>query len=160
MEEELKNKATNLFENCDFEELQRTLAPYLAKSDPFALYLTAKFSVAISNETDEEFSKRSAEQMKKASEGGVSEASYQMGVNHLYGDDVPKDYALASKYFERAISQGHTYTMFTYGVSLYYGTDQNSKDEKRGLVLIQQAANTGIKKAEKELELINVSKNV
>ena len=44
--------------------------------------------------------------MTKAAEGGIARASFQMDVNHLYGDDVQQDYNLASAYFERAIEQG------------------------------------------------------
>ena len=160
MEEEIKNKVTNLFDNNELKELKKVLIPYLAEDDPFALYLSARFSNTESSESEQEFSKRSAQQMKMASEGGIADASYQMGVNHLYGDDVLQDYEQASMYFERAISQGHSYTKFTYGFSLFYGTDQNTKDEKKGLALIQEAANEGIEKAIKELELISASKNV
>lgn len=160
MEEEIKKKAVELHEKGELEELYEVLKPYVEKEDAFALFLSATFSLNKLNESDEEISKRYVSQMTRASEGGVAQASYQMGVNHLYGDDVPQDYKLASSYFEKAISQGHSYSKFTYGFSLYYGTDQNQKDEKRGLVLMQEAANEGIEKAVKELALINESKNV
>ena len=160
MEEQYRNKASGLFEDGKIEELQKFLEPYLAKNDPYALYLSARFSIALSKESDQEFSLRAVAQMQKASEAGVAEESYRMGVNHLYGDDVSQDYGLASKYFERAILQGHSYSKFTYGYSLFYGKDQNPKNEKRGLALMQEAATEGVDKAKQELEYINGQKNV
>jgi len=160
MDENTKDKINTLYDNNELEEVRTILAPYLAVDDPYALYISATFSSGEPIESEQDYAKRYAQQMKKASEGGVAEASYQMGVNHLYGDDVPQDNSLASEYFERAISQGHSYTKFTFGFSLYYGTDNNPKDEKRGLALMKEAANEDIEKAIKELEIINASKNV
>ncbi len=160
MEEQLRNKAGKMLDNGKLDELQELLIPHVAENDPFALYLSSRFSLATSNESDQEFALRSIGQLQKASEGGVAEASYQIGVNYLYGDDVVQDYGLASKYFERAILQGHSYTKFTYGFSLFYGTEQKTKDEKRGLALMREAASEGIGKAIRELELINAPKNV
>ena len=160
MDEQLQKTALSILDHSDLEELQKLLSPYLAEEDPFALYLSSRFSLAASNESEEEFAKRSIFQLKQASEGGVAQASYQMGVNHLYGDDVPQDYSAASKYFERAITQGHSYTKFTFGFSLFYGTDQNPKDEERGLALMCEAAHEGVEQAVQELELINETKNV
>jgi TPR repeat protein len=160
MEEEIRDKATELFDKGELEALQEVLIPYVEKEDPFALYLSARFSLNESKESEAEYSQRYVRQMISASEGGLAEASYQMGVNHLYGDDVPQDYKLASVYFERAISQGHSYSKFTYGFSLYYGTDQNPKNEKRGLALMREAAKERIEKAVNEIELINESKSV
>ena len=159
MEDKIKIKITKLFDDGQLEELQKLLLPYVAEGDPFALHISACFSLGDSNETEEEYSKRYVQQMTKASEGGIAQASYQMGVNHLYGDDVKQDYKLASMYFERAIEQGHSYTKFTYGFSIYYGTDENPKDKGRGIALMREAANEGIDKAIKELELIDASKN-
>ncbi|MDQ6961932.1 MAG: hypothetical protein Q9M28_05310 [Mariprofundaceae bacterium] len=90
----------------------------------------------------------------EASELGSADASYRMGVNYLYGDDVERDLNKASQYFERAIQQGDSYTKFTYGFNLYYGTDGNNKDIARGLKLMHEAANEGIELAIKELGLI------
>lgn len=47
-----------------------------------------------------------------------------------------------------------SYTKFTFGFSIYYGTDGNAKDEKRGLQLITEAAAEGIELAIKELKII------
>lgn len=160
MEDAIKAKATQMHDRGELSELQQLLSPYIDKDDPYALYLNATFSTADSKESEQECAKRYIRQMKKTSEGGIAQASYQMGVNHLYGDDVAQDYKKASMYFERAILQGHSYTKYTYGFSLFYGADQNPKDEKKGLSLIQEAANEGIEQAKNELGLINASKNV
>lgn len=82
-----------------------------------------------------------------------------MGVNHLYGDDVEQDYIKSEMYFERAISQEHSYTKFTFGFSLYYGTNKVKINLARGLSLMKEAAQEGIKEAINELNLIQ-EKNV
>lgn len=156
MKQSIKDKALLLEEKGDSEGLYQLMLPYLEKEDPFALHMCA--STSRKGESIAEFTERYVLQMTKASEGGISRASYQMGVNHLYGDDVPQDYKKASMYFDRAISQGHSYTKFTYGFSLYYGNDGNVKDEAKGLSLMREAAQEGIDKSVKELELINDSK--
>ncbi len=158
MEESTREKILKLFDEGKLEELHEILVPYVAKGEPFAFQINACFSLASSNETEEEYSRRYIDQMTRASEGGIAKASYQMGVNHLYGDDVQQDYKLASMYFERAIDQGHSYTKFTYGFSVYYGTDENPQDKTRGLKLMQEAAAEGIEKAVRELELISETK--
>lgn len=76
------------------------------------------------------------------------------GVNYLYGDDVGQSYKDEAKYFERAISQGHTHTKFTFGYSLYYGTDQNTVDKVRGLALMKEAAFEGSEAAKIELQIV------
>ena len=154
MEESVKQKALVLEEQGETEKLYELLKPYIEAEDVFALYLYAHFSLDSFNETEEEFEKRNIKLTTIASEGGVADASYRMGVNHLYGDDVEQDYKKARMYFERAIKQGHSYTKFTLGFSLYYGNDQNEKDETRGLALIKEAAKDGVDLAIKELEII------
>ncbi len=157
MEESIKNKIIKLFDEGELEELHEILVPYVAEGDPFALHVNAGFSLTSFEETEKEYSERYVDQMIKASEGGISKASYQMGVNHLYGDDVKQDYKLASMYFERAIAQGHSYSKFTFGFSIYYGMDENPRDKERGLKLMEEAADEGIEKAVKELEIINAT---
>jgi len=158
MDEKVKSKAIQLCDDGELDELNELLAPFVDEGDPFAMHLRAGFSLGDSFESEEEYSKRYVLQMSGASEGGIAQASYRMGVNHLYGDDVQQDYKLASMYFERAISQGDSYTKFTYGFSLFYGNDENQKDEKKGLALMKEAANEGIELALKELDLINAAK--
>ena len=159
MEDSVKNSAIALSDEGEVEKLYELIKPYIEEKDPFALYLFSNFSLVSFNESEEEFSTRSIEFKKQASEGGVAEASYRMAVNYLYGDDVPQSYKEASKYFERAVQQGHAYTKFTYGFSLYYGTDQNPKNEPRGLALMAEAASEGIDLAKAELAKIEADKN-
>lgn len=157
MNENIRNIAKQLLDDGELKELDKLLVPYVDEGIPFALHLRACFSLGDSLESEEEYSKRYIQQMTKASEGGIAEASYRMGVNHLYGDDVPQDCKLASMYFERAISQGHSYSKFTYGFSVFYGNDGNPINKQKGLALLQEAAKEGVDKAIKELELINAS---
>jgi hypothetical protein len=71
MEDEIKNKISQMYDRGELIELQELLAPYLAKDDPFALYLSATFSTVESKESEQEYAKRYVRQMKKASEGGM-----------------------------------------------------------------------------------------
>ena len=144
--------AEKLLGNNETEELTKLLLPFVELKDPYAINFISCFSQP--GESHSDFDKRYIKQKAEASELGSADASYRMGVNHLYGDDVERDLNKASQYFERAIQQGHSHTKFTYGFSLYYGTDGNSKDICRGLKLMHEAANEGIELAIKELELI------
>lgn len=156
MEPHIKKKAIALSEGGDADELYRLIKPYIEAKDPFASYLYSTFSLREFNESEADFSDRDIRLKKFASENGIAEASYRMGVNHLYGDDVVQDYGEAAKYFERAIEQGHTHTKFTYGYSLYYGTDENAMDKPRGLELMRQAQVEGSEGARNELARIQL----
>lgn len=147
-----QTKAKELFNEGESEKLTKFLTPFLKLDNPFALNLYSCFSQP--GESTEEYDKRFIRQKISASELGSSEASYQMGVNYLNGDDIEIDLKLASKYFERAIEQGHSYTKFTYGFSLFYGTHGNKKNQTRGLSLMSEAANEGIELAIKEIDKI------
>lgn len=144
--------AEKLYDKCENKKLTKLLQPFIKLKDPFALNLISSFSQP--GESASDFDKRYIRQKIEASELGSADASCRMGVNHLYGDNVERDHVKASKYFERAIQQGHSHTKFIYGFSLYYGTDGNMKDANRGLKLIREAANEGVELAVKELNLI------
>ncbi|MCJ8314225.1 MAG: sel1 repeat family protein [Saccharospirillaceae bacterium] len=147
-----KELAGKLFDNGETDQLSVLLLPFVEKKDPFALNLFASFSQP--NELISDFDIRYIKQKIEASELGSADASYRMGVNYLNGDDVDQDLKAATKYFERAVSQGHSHTKFTFGFSLYYGVSGNKKNESRGLKLLKEAENEGIDLAKKELELI------
>lgn len=154
MENQIKQQAEVLLENGDVEVLYELLVPYLKDSDPYAQFLYSSFSVESVNETEEEFEARSMKLLECASEGGIAEASYRLGVIYLYGDFVETNSKSSSEYFERAIAQGHSHSKFTYGFSLYYGSSGVSQDKARGLQLLEQAAKEGIALATEELKLI------
>jgi len=154
METTIREKADQLFENGEVEELYQLIKPFIEANDPYALFLYSSFSLESLNESDDEFEKRSIELLKAASEGGLADASYRVGVLYLYGDLATEKDQQSSFYFERAISQGHSHSKFTYGFSLYYGTDQTEQNKPRGLQLLKEAAEEGIKLAEEELKII------
>ncbi len=154
MDDDLKRIALDLSEKGDAGKLYKLIKRFIDIEDPFALNLYSTFSLTEFGESEEEFSKRSVKLKIQASENGIADASYWMGVNHLYGDDVPQSYKEATKYFERAISQGHTHTKFTFGFSLYYGTDGNPLDKVRGLALLEEAALEGSEGAKNELQVV------
>ena len=153
MELIIRTKADQLFENGDVEALYELIAPFLATNDPSAQLLYSSFSLERLNESDEDFETRSVALLKAASEGGLADASYRLGVLYLYGDMVAEQDE-SSFYFERAISQGHSHSKFTHGFNLYYGTGHNKQDKTRGLQLLKEAADEGIELATEELKII------
>jgi TPR repeat protein len=160
METNIREKADQLFESGEVEELYQLIEPFIEANDPYALFLYSSFSLERLNESDDEFERRSVELLKTASEGGLADASYRVGVLYLYGDLATEKDQQSSFYFERAISQGHSHSKFTYGFSLYYGTDQTKQNKPRGLQLLKEAAEEGIKLAEEELKIIYSSNHL
>ena len=154
MQTSIKEKADQLFEDGEVEELYQLIEPLLASNDPYAQLLYSSFSLERLNESDEDFEARSLALLKSASEGGLADASYRLGVLYLYGDMVAEQDQSSSFYFERAISQGHSHSKFTHGFNLYYGTDQNKQNKPRGLQLLKEAADEGIELAAEELKII------
>lgn len=160
METTIREKADQLFENGEVEELYQLIEPFIKANDPYALFLYSSFSLESLNESDDDFEKRSIELLKAASEGGLADASYRVGVLYLYGDLAPEKDQQSSFYFERAIAQGHSHSKFTYGFGLFYGTDQTEQNKPRGLQLLKEAAEEGIKLAEEELKIIYSSNHL
>lgn len=154
MENQIKQQAETLLDDGNLEELYALLFPYLEQGDPYAQFLYSSFSLESTNETEPEFEERSMQLLIKASEGGVAEASYRLGVIYLYGDFVDTNSNSSSEYFERAIAQGHSHSKFTYGFSLYYGSSGVNQDKARGLKLLEEAAKEGIELAAEELKII------
>lgn len=154
MENPIKQQAEELLENGEVEALYELLSPYLEKNDPYAQFLYSSFSLESTGETEEEFEVRSIKLLETASEGGVAEASYRLGVIYLYGDFAESSSKSSGDYFERAIIQGHTYSKFTYGFNLYYGFGEVQQDKARGLRLMEEAAKEGIGLAAEELKMI------
>ena len=155
MQNEIKQKAEALLENGEVEALYELLSPYLEQNDPYAQFLYSSFSLESTGETDEEFEARSLRLLEAASEGGVAEASYRLGVIYLYGDFVDNNSKSASDYFERAIAQGHAHSKFTYGFNLYYGLGDVKQDKSRGVRLLEEAAQEGVELAHEELKIIH-----
>lgn len=156
MQNEIKQQAEELLENGEVEALYELLSPYLEQNDPYAQFLYSSFSLESTGETDEEFEARSMKLLEAASEGGVAEASYRLGVMYLYGDFVAGSSKSSSDYFERAIAQGHSHSKFTYGFNLYYGSGDVKQDKTRGLKLLEEAAQEGVELAREELKIIRL----
>lgn len=153
MEPNIKARADQLFENGDVEDLYELIEPFIAANDPYAQLLYSSFSLERLNESDEDFEKRSVALLKAASEGGLADASYRLGVLYLYGDMTAEQDQPSTFYFERAISQGHSHSKFTYGFSLYY--EQTGHKKARGLQLLKEAADEGVELAVEELKIIH-----
>ena len=155
MENEIKQQAEALLENGEVEALYELLSPFLEKNDAYAQFLYSSFSLESTGETDDEFEARSMRLLESASEGGVAEASYRLGVIYLYSDFVESNSKSSSEYFERAIAQGHSHSKFTYGFNLYYGLGDVKQDKTRGLKLLEEAAQEGVELASEELKIIH-----
>jgi len=151
----IKQQADALLDAGELVELYELLAPYLEQGDGYAQFLYSSFSLEILNETEDEFEARSMQLLNSASEAGIAEASYRLGVIYLYGDFVENNSKRSSDYFERAIAQGHSHSKFTYGFNLYYGVGDVQQDKAKGLQLMQQAAQEGVTLAADELSIIN-----
>ncbi|RYZ81705.1 MAG: hypothetical protein EOO68_35500, partial [Moraxellaceae bacterium] len=67
MDATIKEKADQLFENGDVEELYQLIEPFINADDPYALFLYSSFSLERLNEGDDDFEKRSIELLKGAS---------------------------------------------------------------------------------------------
>lgn len=160
METAIKEQADQLLESGDVEALYQLIEPFIKANDPYALFLYSSFSLERLNESDDDFEKRSVELLKAASEGGLADASYRLGVLYLYGDLASGEDQQSPLYFERAISQGHSHSKFTYGFNLYYGNDQTTQNKTRGIQLLKEAADEGIKLAEEELKIIYSSNHL
>jgi len=156
MENEVKQKAEALLDSGEVEALHELLSPYLERGDAYAQFLYSSFSLESTGETDEEFEARSMRLLESASEGGVAEASYRLGVMYLYGNFVDDTSKSSSDYFERAIAQGHSHSKFTYGFNLYYGSSDVKQDRTRGLILLEAAAQEGVEIAREELKIIRL----
>lgn len=154
MENAIKQKAEALLDEGEVEALYELLAPYLEQNDAYAQFLYSSFSLESTGETEEEFEARSMRLLEQASEGGVAEASYRLGVIGLYGDFADANAKSSSEYFERAIAQGHSHSKFTYGFNLYYGVSDIQQDKTRGLQLMEEAAQEGVALASDELKII------
>jgi len=153
MDTAIQHQAEQLLENGELEELYQLLSPFLAAKNPYAQLLYSSFSLERLNESDEQFEARSAALLAEASAGGLGEASYRLGVLYLYGE--APDAKKSNDYFERAITQGHSHTKFTYGFNLYYGVSSSAQEKLRGRQLIEQAAQEGVQAALEELKLIH-----
>ena len=154
MENAIKQKADALLDEGEVEALYELLAPFLEQNDAYAQFLYSGFSLESTGETEEEFEARSMRLLEQASEGGVAEASYRLGVIGLYGDFADANAKSSSEYFERAIAQGHSHSKFTYGFNLYYGVSDIQQDKTRGLQLMEEAAQEGVALASDELKII------
>jgi len=154
METTIREQADQLFESGELEELYQLIAPFIEANDPYAQLLYSSFSLERLKESDDDFEQRSVELLKAASEGGLADASYRLGVLYLYGDLASEQDRSSSLYFERAISQGHSHSKFTHGFNLYYGTDQTEQNKPKGLQLLKEAADEGIELAKEELKII------
>jgi len=160
MEATLKAKAEQLLEEGEVATLYQLIEPFINAKDPEALLLYSSFSLESLNESDEDFEARSVALLKAASEGGLAEASYRLGVLYLYSDLATVEEDQSFFYFERAITQGHSHSKFTYGFNLYYGTSQTKQDKARGIQLLKEAASEGIELAAEELKIIYSSQHV
>ncbi len=76
--------------------------------------------------------------IREAEEGNM-DAQYQLGVQYMYGTDVPRDPSQAAVWFERAARQGHVPALREYGILVASGAGVAPAPEQ-GAELLGRAA--------------------
>lgn len=81
----------------------------------------------------------SGDELIKAAKEGDPAALFQLGLNHLYGDNTPKDALLASQYFESAAEKGYVPAIRELGILIASG-EGVEPDPVEGARLLGRAA--------------------
>jgi len=84
----------------------------------------------------------------------LADVQFNIGLMFANGDGVPKNPALAAKWFEKAARQGHLDAQFRLG-GLYWTGELGEKDMARALEWLQQAAEGGHRQARELLAKIH-----
>jgi TPR repeat protein len=84
----------------------------------------------------------SVDALRARAEAGDHEAWFDLGVQYLTGERVPKDMAKAADAFLRGAERGSSHCQFNLGVCFQHG-DGRPKDEAKALHWFSQAANDG-----------------
>ncbi len=77
--------------------------------------------------------------LDQAAQAGDMEAQYQLGVQYLYGTDVPKDPAKAAEWFKKAADQGLVPAIRELGILIASGEGVTPNPEE-GAILLGRAA--------------------
>ena len=77
--------------------------------------------------------------LRERAEAGDVEAQYRLGVNYVYGTNVPKDMKKAAELFEKAVAQDFMPAKRELGILLASG-DGIEPDLERGVKLLGEAA--------------------
>ncbi|MDM1022262.1 hypothetical protein QSV37_18540 [Acinetobacter sp. VNK23] len=111
--------------------------------DPLFYVISSCFS--ISNETSEDFEKRSVRFLEIAAELGDGVALLALAVFSETGDsDYPLDDDKAEEYYKKSSETGLAWSCFVYG---YFYLRRKKETEKEGLALIEYAAKQGLQDA-------------
>ncbi len=117
-----------------------------AQHDIAALYIVGKNGVA------QDYT-RAAYWFDKAAQGGIANATYNMGVLYQQGLGVKQDIAQAVRWYISAADQGHGEAAYNLGISYIEGIGVEYNPYKAALHF-EQAASAGIKEAAYNLGLI------
>ncbi len=82
------------------------------------------------------------EKIRARAEGGEHEAWFELGVEYITGDRVPRDMAKAADAFMRGADRGDVSCQFNLGVCFQHG-DGRPQDAAKALHWFSQAANAG-----------------
>lgn len=80
-----------------------------------------------------------ADYLLQNAEAGDAEAQYQLGINYLYGTNVPQDYTKAAGWFAKSAEQGFLPAKREYGILLASG-EGVEPDMEKGVQLLSEAA--------------------
>lgn len=99
--------AKKLHSQGNAEELYEHIKLDINREDPYAMYFYSTISLVEWDETAEEFDKRRLRCLKKAVDGEVADAAYQLASIYLYGEGVIQDREQGKYYAKLANKFGH-----------------------------------------------------
>ena len=141
------NKANRLYDKGSIEELYEFIKPFLEKDDPYALYLSAGFSLDEWNESDEEYDKRYVDSHTKAADAGVPESMYRLSVLYYAGDMVERDLEKGRMYLNKALELNYGFAKITVGLNLYHGSNGYPKNIEKAIELLSEAVSENVEDA-------------
>ena len=101
---------------------------------------------------------REPEAGEAADRRDLAEVQFNIGLMFANGDGVPRNPALAAKWFEKAANQGHADAQFRLG-GLYLTGELGEKDLLQAKVWLQRAAESGHPRARELLDKIHDRRN-
>jgi len=88
------------------------------------------------------FSDESLDSLKEKAKHGNADAQYNLGNMYLTGQDVPRDFAEAKKWYLKAAGQGHADAQYSLG-NMYYKGKGSSINIEEAMTWYRKAAEQG-----------------
>ena len=156
MDQDAIDKANKLYDRGSMPRLYNFIKPFLEADDPYALYLSSRFSLSKWKESDEEYDKRYVDSLTKAAEGNVAEAMHQLAALYFVGDGVELDVEKGKSYLDSAMRLNYGIAKFSVGINTYYGSNGYSKDIEKAFELVSEAVQDNVEDAPEVLEKLKL----